>query len=121
MKAPSWEHFEHQADIGVRGCGRTVGEAFEQAALALTAVVTPPAAVAPRERGEMACAAPDLELLLVDWLNALVWLMATRRMLFARFDVRLDGLRLAGQAWARPWIRRGTSPPSRSKGPATPD
>jgi len=35
-----WEHFPHEADIGVRGFGATPAEAFEQAALALTAAVT---------------------------------------------------------------------------------
>ena len=34
MTEPSWEHFEHQADVGVRGIGRSRDEAFEQAALA---------------------------------------------------------------------------------------
>ncbi len=38
-----WEHFEHGADIGVRGIGPTPASAFEQAALALTAVITDPA------------------------------------------------------------------------------
>ncbi len=37
-----WEHFEHSADIGVRGMGSTKAAAFEQAALALTGIVTPP-------------------------------------------------------------------------------
>jgi SHS2 domain-containing protein len=35
-----WEHFPHDADVGVRGFGATAAEAFEQAALALTAIVT---------------------------------------------------------------------------------
>ena len=34
-----WEHFSHGADVGVRGFGISVEEAFEQAALALSAVV----------------------------------------------------------------------------------
>ncbi|MBT9613287.1 MAG: archease, partial [Burkholderiales bacterium] len=34
-----WEHFTHGADIGVRGFGNTPSEAFEQAALAMTAVI----------------------------------------------------------------------------------
>ncbi len=46
---PHWEHYPHQADMGVRGFGATETEAFEQAALALTAVVTDPAAVERRE------------------------------------------------------------------------
>ena len=35
-----WEHFPHDADVGLRGWGATPAEAFEQAAYALTAVVT---------------------------------------------------------------------------------
>ena len=65
----SWEHFPHQADVGVRGLGATLAEAFEQAALALTAVIVDPADVAPSEMIRLSCAAPDAELLLVDWLN----------------------------------------------------
>jgi SHS2 domain-containing protein len=94
-----WEHFEHGADIGVRGYGASVAEAFEQAALALTAVITDLAAVRPLERVAVHCEAPDNELLLAEWLTALVYEMATRRMLFSRFAVRLEGTRLTGEAW----------------------
>ncbi len=97
-----WEHFSHQADIGVRGQGATLAEAFEQAALALTAVVANPASVAALEMVQIGCDAPDPELLLVDWLNALIYEMATRNMLFSRFDVHLDGSHLAAQAWGEP-------------------
>lgn len=84
-----WEHFEHGADVGVRGVGATKARAFEQAALALTAVVTDPGRVTPRDSVPIRCDAPDDELLLVDWLNAVVFEMAVRRMLFARFEVEL--------------------------------
>lgn len=94
-----WEHFEHDADVGVRGRGPTLARAFEMAALAVTAVVTDPAGVREAEAIEVACEAPDDELLLVDWLNALIAEMSSRRLLFSRFDVRLDGRRLAGRAW----------------------
>ncbi len=97
-----WEHFSHQADIGVRGIGATKEEAFEQAALALTAVVTDPETVAPNTSIEVVCEAPDDELLLVDWLNALVYEMATRRMLFSRFEVRIDGPKLTATIWGEP-------------------
>ena len=97
-----WEHYEHGADTGVRGLGATKAEAFEQAALALTAVITDPAAVRPLERVELACEAPDDELLFAEWLNALVYEMATRRMLFSRFAVRLEGTRLTAEAWGEP-------------------
>ena len=101
-EGPRWEHFSHEADIGVRGYGRTPAEAFEAAALALTAVVTDPRQVRPREGVAIECEAPDLELLLVDWLNALVYEMSTRRMLFGRFEVELEDGGLAGAAWGEP-------------------
>jgi SHS2 domain-containing protein len=97
-----WEHYEHGADIGVRGLGATKAEAFEQAALAMTAVVCDPAAVVPRERVALVCSAPDDELLLAEWLNALVYEMATRRMLFSRFELRMAEESLSGEAWGEP-------------------
>lgn len=96
---PGWCHFVHGADIGVEGRGPTLAAAFEQAAFALTAVITEPARVDPRDEVSVQCRAPDPELLLADWLNALVYEMATRRMLFARFAVTVEGDRLRGRAW----------------------
>ncbi|HML13503.1 MAG TPA: archease [Xanthobacteraceae bacterium] len=96
-----WEHFPHDADIGVRGFGATIAEAFEQTAYALTAVVTH-APVRPLVAVEVSCEAPDLELLLVEWLNAIIYEMAVRDMLFARFAVRLTRTRLAGTLWGEP-------------------
>ena len=94
-----WEHFDHGADIGVRGYGVSPDEAFAQAALAMTAVVTDPATVKPAVAVAITCEAPDLELLLVDWLNALIFEMATRKMLFACFAARIKGVALRGEAW----------------------
>ena len=94
-----WEHFPHQADVGVRGQGATLEQAFEQAALALTAVIADPADVAHKEMIRFSCEAPDAELLLVDWLNRLIYEMATRNMLFSRFHVHLEGNSLTAQAW----------------------
>lgn len=98
-KQAAWEHFEHDADIGVRGFGGSPAEAFEQAALALTAVMIDPDKVAPRQRVRIECQAPDIELLFADWLNALVYEMAVRRMLFGRFEVTMDNQRLRATAW----------------------
>jgi SHS2 domain-containing protein len=94
-----WELMPHGADIGVKGIGDSKEESFEQAALALTAIVTEPSSVLAKEPVEIACEAPDDELLLVEWLNALIYEMATRHMLFARFEARIDGHKLAGKAW----------------------
>ena len=91
MTTAAWEHFEHRADIGVRGIGRDLAEAFAQAALAMTAIITDPAGVRPAHSVHLACSEPDPELLLVDWLNQVIFEMATRHMLFSRFDVHIGG------------------------------
>lgn len=99
MVKGKWEHFHHGADIGVRGWGETLEEAFAQAALALTAVVTPPEKVLAERGIPIAVADADIELLLVDWLNAIIYEMDTKTMLFSRFAVHLEDGRLDGRAW----------------------
>jgi SHS2 domain-containing protein len=96
-----WEHFPHDADVGVRGFGPSAAGAFEQAAQALTAVVTL-APVEPKVPVKVSCEAPDLELLFVEWLNAIIYEMAVRRMLFGRFAVRIEDTRLEGMLWGEP-------------------
>jgi len=93
-----WEHFSHDADVGVRGIGRTPEEAFEQAAVGLTAAVTD-APIAKQTLVEVGCQAPDLELLFVEWLNAVIYEMAVRDMLFGAFSVRIAADRLYGKLW----------------------
>lgn len=99
MKVKLWEHFGHEADMGVRGFGATKQQAFENAAFALIAVIADPGRVRPEELVELNCEAADDKLLFVDWLNALVYEMATRKMLFSRFEVSVDGHKLHGKAW----------------------
>ena len=111
-----WEHFPHVADMGVRGFGPTPAAAFEEAALAMTAAIVDPARVAARYKVVIECAAPDDELLLAEWLNRLVYEMATRRMLFSRFEVRIADHRLDGAAWGEPIDRRRHEPGVEVKG-----
>lgn len=99
MTGKYWAHFFHEADVGVRGVGRTKEEAFEQAAIALTNVVTDPDNVVPLESVEITCEAPDDLTLFADWLNSLIYEMSTRKILFSRFDVRIEGERLRALAW----------------------
>jgi SHS2 domain-containing protein len=107
-----WEHFPHNADIGMRGFGATAAEAFEQGACALTTVVSH-AEVKRLVAIEVRCEAPDLELLFVEWLNAIIYEMAVRDMLFGRFAVeralreRCGANRSTLSATLRPASRKG--------------
>lgn len=67
----------------------TPAKAFEQAAQALSAIVTH-GEVKPQTAVEVQCEAPDIELLFVEWLNAIIYEMAVRKMLFGRFAVQIN-------------------------------
>lgn len=112
----NWETFPHEADVGVRGTGTTLAEAFAGAAMAMTAVICDPAQVSPRETVAVECSAPDDELLLVDWLNALIYEMATRHMLFSRFDVTIERHRLTARALGESVVAARHRPAAEIKG-----
>ena len=98
----SYAHFPHDADLGVRGVGATLAEAFEQVAQALASAMVPLVEIAPRHAVSIRCAAPDNQVLLMDWLNALILQMAVHRMLFSRFQVVINDHRLEATAWGEP-------------------
>ena len=98
----SWETFPHGADVGVRGYGADAAEAFANAALALTSVITDPALVHLVRRLPISCAADDVEILFLDWLNAIVSTMAIEGLIFGHYEVAIrDGV-LEGVAIGEP-------------------
>jgi SHS2 domain-containing protein len=113
---PLWETFSHDADIGVRGYGATPEEAFINAALAMMSVVTDPDGVRATICAPIACSAPDMETLFVDWLNAIVLEMAAESLVFGRFDVAIEGNQLTGAAWGEPLDMRRHQPTVEIKG-----
>lgn len=96
-KKADWSHFPHEGDVGIRGFGAAPAEAFENAARAMTAVVAPLETIRSEETATVSCCTTDLEILLVDWLNAVIYEMATRGMLFRDFRVKIDGKELRGE------------------------
>lgn len=69
MSASGWEHFEVEADVGVRGWGPTRGEAVAQATLGVFALLASPGEVEPRERRAVRAQADAPETLLVAWID----------------------------------------------------
>ena len=99
MSTDGWSHFHHQADIGVCGKGKTLAQAFANTALAMSAVITDPERIHPEQPITVHCDAPEADLLLVDFLNAIIFEMATRHMLFSRFDIHIEENRLSATLW----------------------
>jgi SHS2 domain-containing protein len=116
-RKPHWEHFPHAADVGIRGLGATPAQAFAQAALALTAIVTEPSRIHALEVLTVECQAGDLESLLFEWIDALGYEMSARRMLFVRFEPSIDRGRLTARIWGEPVDRERHQPAVEVKGP----
>ena len=104
-----FEHFEHGADVGVRGFGATPAEAFEGAAHALFALLAEkPFSVRAVAQVRIELEAPGLEELLVAYLNELISLADSRRLVFGEFAVQIEGggagpYRLSAQARGEPF------------------
>jgi SHS2 domain-containing protein len=94
---PEWSHFPHEGDVGVCGHGASMEEAFENAARAMTAVIVPLELIRANETTHVSCRAGDREILLLDWLNAVIYAMATEGMIYRDFKVRIEGERLEGE------------------------
>ncbi|MBR9650515.1 archease [Thalassovita aquimarina] len=114
--SPGWSHFPHQGDVGVRGIGRSMAEAFENAARALTEVVAPLASIRSEQSVTVSCRATDPSILLLDWLNEVTYAMATRSMLFGEFHVRISGDVLKGEMRGEPVDRARHEPSVEPKG-----
>ena len=95
----TWQHFHHQADIGIRGIGATLSEAFEEGAISLMTVICSPETVEATECIEIESEAAEKDLLFADWINALIYEMDVRKMLFSRFEVNIENHKLIGKAW----------------------
>ena len=95
----NYETFEHEADIGIRGFGNSLEQAFENAAVALYSVMVNVGKIVPAEKKVIAVSATDRELLLVEWLNALLALSDIERLVFSKFEVKIKDASLTGIAW----------------------
>ncbi|QSR88258.1 archease [Methylacidiphilum caldifontis] len=111
-----WETFPHMADIGIRGFGNSPKEALEAVSFALISVITDPQKIEPQRALNICCEADSYDLILYDWLNSLIFKMATENMLFCRFDICLSLPSLQGVVWGETVDRHKHSPAVEIKG-----
>ena len=89
MKSRKYELIEHTADLGIRVRGKSIKEIFEKAGLAIFEIM---AEKRPKEKKKRATlkirvAAADREALLVNWLNELLSLSATKGIIFDKLHI----------------------------------
>ncbi|MEN3000918.1 MAG: archease [Armatimonadota bacterium] len=98
---------EHTADKGLEVEAATLPELFATAARGLFHLMIDPDRYAPTEQSVLELHAPDLEMLMVRWLNELVYQFEVHHRLFSRFEVGVvepqgEGWRLRAQVGYRP-------------------
>ena len=111
MTHGAYSYFEHGADIGVSGQGRTLEAAFTGAAAGVFAIMTDLDRVRIDRSVRLEFAESDEELALVVWLNMLLACAREQRMVFREFRLQRDGDRWLGEAAGEPWregLTRGT-------------
>ncbi|WP_297500752.1 archease [Thermococcus sp.] len=101
-----WEQYEHTADVGIRGYGETLEEAFEAVALALFDVMVDVRKVEPRECRDVEIEEEDLEALLYSFLEELLVLHDVKGLVFGDVKVKIgraeNGYRLTARACGEP-------------------
>ncbi len=99
----SYRYFDHEADIGIEADGKTLEQAFENAACAMFAIMAHPATILPEREARVEFEEADPEYALVTWLNQLLAQARLRGLVFASFELtRVDG-KWRGKAWGMPW------------------
>ena len=103
-KTGKFEFLEHTADVYIAAHGKTMEEAFENAALALFEVMTDTDKVSPDVEDHVVVEAEDEYALLYSWLEALLVNFETKNMLYSRFAIADieetdEGFKIKAAAW----------------------
>lgn len=78
---------EHTADTGLIACGEDLAGAFANAAYGLFSIITNVSRVRAAQSRVVTVSAGDIEGLLFNWMNHLIYLFDVEHLLFKRFDM----------------------------------
>ena len=85
--AGRFEFLEHTADVYVRAHGKTMEEAYENAALSMFETMTDSTKIAQAQEETIEVEAEDQYALLYSWLEALLVKFETEGMLYSKFQI----------------------------------
>ena len=91
---------EHTADMGLVAYGKSLAEAFANAAYGLFSLIVEPNKVKGKESRKVTVQAQDAESLLFNWINELIYIFEVERLLFKSFDItEFTGQSLEATCW----------------------
>lgn len=85
-----YDYPEHTSDIYVQAYGKSLEEAFENAALGLTEIITDTSKIRPEQTVEEIAEAEDVQMLLYKWLEAILIRLDAEQMVFSSFKVKIE-------------------------------
>jgi len=95
---------EHTADTGIVAHGNSLAEAFTNVAYGLFTIITEIESVDEINSREVAVDAGDVEELLFNWLNELIYIFEVEHLLLKGFDIsELTDIHLKANCWGEPY------------------
>lgn len=86
--------------MGLVAYGKSLAEAFANAAYGLFSLIVEPNKVKEKESRKVTVQAQDAEGLLFNWINELIYIFEVERLLFKSFDItEFTGLSLEATCW----------------------
>ncbi len=82
-----FELIDHTADVGVVATGRDLKEVFANAARGMFSIIAELEGIEERVSREVEVTSDDLESLLIEWLNELLFIFDVEHILFGRFEI----------------------------------
>ena len=84
----TFEVIDHTADVGIIAYGADIEELFSNAALALFSLITELESIENIFHLDLEVSSQDMDSLLIEWLNELIYLVDVKHILFNRFDIK---------------------------------
>ncbi len=85
-----FEFFDVTADVGYKAYGKTLNEAFENAALAMFEVMTDTTKIEPKVERKIEVESEDECALLYDWLSEFLVMLDVDFLVFSKFEVKIE-------------------------------
>ena len=92
-----FEVIEHTADIGIIARGDDLPTLFSHAAAGMLSLLIEVDTLQPDITKEIRLEAGDMETLLVQWLNELLYIIYTEKLVLYKFDILIDERRLTAR------------------------
>jgi len=91
------KYIEHSSDVGFEVDGSNLEELFSNAAIAMYGLMTDLEGIEPTVKREIDIQSEDLESLMFDWIDELIFIFESDQIIFSRFELQIKNFHLSGR------------------------